>query len=178
VAELAPYGSSVLVGVVDSPVVVGPGGHARFTFRETEGGLLPCVAFEPTKTLPKIAARLLPGDRIRVWGGRAEDAALRLEGIEVLRTVARGGSGANPACPQCGHGMQSLGRGRGFRCPIDHHRLPPEARPRAKSGPPPERGCYHPTPSARRHLHPRAPESGRAGETTVRWWRRQPRTDL
>ena len=178
VAELGPFGSTVLSGEIDAPVEVGPGGHARFSLRTPGGALLRCVAFEPTKTLPRLAARLRPGDRIRVWGGRATDEALRLEGIEVLRTVRRRDAGDNPVCPRCGRAMPSLGRGRGFRCPTDHVRRPPEARSAIELVSAPARGRYHPTPSARRHLHPRAPEPGRPGETTVRWWRRPPRTDL
>jgi tRNA(Ile2)-agmatinylcytidine synthase len=178
VADLPAYTAGVVRGVVATVPEVRPGGHVAFEVADASGRRLPCLAFEPTKTLPRIALRLRPGDRVRVWGGRGADPTFRLEGIEVLRGLARYAKGPNPACPRCGARMHSLGRARGFRCPVDHVRLPPEARGR---GPPGERlaaGRWHPTPSARRHLHPRAPEPGRPGETTVRWFRRRPRTNI
>jgi tRNA(Ile2)-agmatinylcytidine synthase len=171
-----PFGSAVVEGTVRSAPETRAGGHVRFEVRPLRGGSgLECWAFEPTKVLPGIAAALRPGDLVRVWGGRADDPRLRLEGIEVLRTVPREGPGPNPRCEACGRRMESAGTGRGFRCRRDGVRAPPEARAvrfRGPAAPPP--GRYHPTPSARRHLHPRAPEPGRPGESRLRWWLRRP----
>jgi tRNA(Ile2)-agmatinylcytidine synthase len=158
VADLEPYGSAVLEGTVDGTPVVSPGGHVRFTLRDSRDGVATCLAFEPTKTLPRVARSLERGDRIRVWGGRSDDRAFRLEGIRLLRLVPRYGRLEAPTCPACTVRGRSMGTGRGYRCPECRRRFPPEAARRtelpARYGP----GEYHPTASARRHLHPRAAE--------------------
>jgi tRNA(Ile2)-agmatinylcytidine synthase len=178
ISELTPFSSAVLTGVVGGPPVIGPGGHGSFPLTDRSGASVVCVAFEPTKTLPRIVAGLREGDRLRVWGGTGANPTFRLEGIEVLHTRPRSRRAANPRCPSCGRRMHSLGRARGFRCPVDRVRLPPEGRGVRPGAAPPLRGRYHPTPSARRHLHPRAPEGERGSETPVRWWRRFPRANL
>lgn len=173
--RLGPYESAVFVGRVLEPARVGRGGHAHVALRTDTGSTVQCVAFEPTKTLPKLLARLVPGDRLRVWGGRGADPTFRLEGVEVLSTVPRTALGRTPRCPRCGGRTSSLGSARGYRCPRGHARLPPESRRVVPlTTPPPRRGRYHPTPSARRHLHPRGPEGTRGGESPVRWWRNRP----
>jgi tRNA(Ile2)-agmatinylcytidine synthase len=177
-ASLRPYDAAVLEGqLTDGPTAL-RGGHVRFELRERTGATVECWAFEPTKTLPRIAQRLRPGDRLRVWGGRADDARFRLEGLDLIATVPRARDGPNPRCPRCGRRLGSAGRGRGFRCPTDGFRAPPEARGRGTPEPPPALGRYHPTPSARRHLHPRGPEHDRPDPSEGRWWRRAPREDL
>jgi tRNA(Ile2)-agmatinylcytidine synthase len=154
--ELVGYRSGSVAGVLGGPVGVLAGGHVRFDLRDADGELLPCVAFEPTKTLPAVARQLLPGDRLRVWGSRGSSGAVRLEGIEVVRLAPKG-RWTPPRCVRCGRRTRSLGTGRGWRCDACRNRLPPES-----AGWTPERrsllpGVYHPTPSARRHLAPLAP---------------------
>lgn len=134
------------------------GGHVRFEVAVASGERIPCVAFEPTKTLPRVARQLSPGDRVRVWGSRGYDASIHLEGIEVLRWARFFPSGEAPSCPTCHRQTESSGMQRGFRCRRCRTRFPPEAvRPRER-GPSLPTGTYHPTPSARRHLAPRGPE--------------------
>jgi tRNA(Ile2)-agmatinylcytidine synthase len=178
VGELQPYGSARISGeVVDRPRSV-RGGHWGFRLREPESHReLECVAFEPTKTLPRIVRELRPGDRVRVWGGIAEEPLFRLEGIEVQRTVVRIAAGPNPRCPRCGARARSLGAARGFRCVRCRRRLPLEVRERGVREKGPTLGTYHPTPSARRHLAPRAPDSPDGRSTSVRLPRRA-RSDL
>jgi tRNA(Ile2)-agmatinylcytidine synthase len=135
------------------------GGHVQFEVALAAGGRLACVAFEPTKTLPAVARSLAPGDRVRVWGSRGREATVHLEGIEVLRWARTRPRGSPPRCPQCARRTESSGRSRGYRCRTCHLHLPPEAaraRPRSPELP---TGVYHPTPSARRHLAPRAAEA-------------------
>jgi tRNA(Ile2)-agmatinylcytidine synthase len=155
--QLAPYLSAEVEGIVAEAPSVMAGGHVRFGLADPEGTLLPCLAFEPTKTLPKVAQGLEVGDRLRVWGSVGRTPGLRVEGIRLLR-LAASRSWENPVCPSCRRRAGSLGRLRGFRCHRCHRRWAPEAarrRPRARRLSP---GEYHPTPSARRHLAPRAPE--------------------
>jgi tRNA(Ile2)-agmatinylcytidine synthase len=155
-AELTALRSGVVRGRVSEPATALAGGHVRFEIVDPLGTALTCVAFEPTKTLPRIARALSAGDAVRVWGSRGSGPALRLEGIEVLRAGARS---VPPRCPNCRISARSLGRSRGFRCRRCHRRWPPEARGAGSRTLPPPRGVYHPTPSARRHLAPRGPET-------------------
>ena len=175
VAGMRPFAAGAIGGTVDSVPELLRGGHVRFWLRDRPGDRIACLAFEPTKTLPRLARLLWPGDRLLAWGGCGADPVLRLEGIRLIRTVPRLRAGPNPLCPRCGRRTKSLGAGRGFRCPGDHLRLPPESRGAVASAPPPAPGWYHPTPSARRHLAPRP--AGPGGDP-VRWWLRRPRTDL
>jgi len=159
VPALRGYRAGWVRGSVDAPVSVLPGGHVRFDLRDRAGQRLVCLAFEPTKTLPDVARALVAGDRLRVWGSRGPGGALRLEGIEVL-ALASPGRWRAPRCDRCAGRCRSLGSGRGWKCPRCRLRLPPE---RAGWSPVPRTvapGTYHPTPSARRHLAPRAPETG------------------
>lgn len=146
--------------VVGSPSV-GRGGHVRFRVRGASGALLECVAFEPTKTLPKVAASLRDGDRLDVAGGRGRDGTVRVERLVLRALVPRFGPARPPPCPACGVRSRSLGRLRGYRCPRCRRRFPPEAARAPRLAPAFPVGSYDPTASARRHLHPRVPEGVR-----------------
>jgi tRNA(Ile2)-agmatinylcytidine synthase len=162
-AELSVYRSGIVTGTVVGTPRVLAGGHVGFDVVDRAGTPLACIAFEPTKTLPRVAQGLRDGDAVRVWGGRGERPSLRLEGLEVLRLGRAPGGDRPPSCPACGGRARSLGRGRGFRCRHCHGRWPPEAALPAIARRPIGRGEYHPTPSARRHLAPLGPESGPRG---------------
>ncbi len=154
----APFTAGRWRGTVGSDPEVRSGGHVAFSVVDQDGAAVPCIAFEPTKTLPPVARRLVPGDRVQVWGSRASDPTVRLEGLKILALVPRSGPPHPPRCPSCGTSARSLGRLRGYRCARCRRRWPPEA---ARTGPTTTTlrvGSYHPTPSARRHLAPRAPE--------------------
>jgi len=134
------------------------GGHVRVPLVDSEGEPMEAIAFEPTKTLPRVVRHLVPGDRVEVWGSRGSDPVLKLEGLRVLSLAPRWSVGKPPDCPACGRPTRSLGAVRGFRCPRCRRRLPPEAAQRTRRTPPIATGVYHPTPSARRHLAPLGPE--------------------
>ncbi|MHB1866657.1 MAG: TiaS agmantine-binding domain-containing protein [Thermoplasmata archaeon] len=158
-ADLGPFESARVVGTLAADPVARRGGHVEFPLTDDRGASRTCLAFEPTKTLPKAAQRLRRGDRVRIWGSRGASETVRLEGLELLRrSSSRAAKVRPPTCPICQRQMHSLGRGRGFRCDRCRARRPPEsARPVASPAPFP-RGPVHPTPSARRHLAPRGPE--------------------
>jgi tRNA(Ile2)-agmatinylcytidine synthase len=159
VSELAEFRSAVVTGTVGSIPEVLAGGHVRFSVSDVDGASVTCLAFEPTKTLPAVARTLVPGDRLRIWGSRHRDPPFHLEGIEILRLEPRRGRPRPPRCPSCQRTAHSLGRLRGYRCPTCHRRWPPEAAAAPETPPEFPAGVYHPTPSARRHLAPRGPES-------------------
>lgn len=158
VSTLLPYGSGRLRARVGSSPVGLAGGHARVTLVDDEQTAFDALAFEPTKTLPPVVRSLRVGDRVEVWGGRSRDPTFRLEGIRVLTLVPRWGGARAPTCPACRRRARSLGTGRGYRCATCRRRWPPEAATRSKERPTFPAGAYHPTPSARRHLAPLAPE--------------------
>jgi tRNA(Ile2)-agmatinylcytidine synthase len=158
--ELTEFRSAIVSGTVSSEPEPLVGGHVRFSLTDSTGSPLTCVAFEPTKTLPRVARALRPGDRLRVWGSRGRAPGLRLEGIELRSLVLRPGPLRPPECPACERPTRSLGRLRGYRCPSCRARWPPEAARESSLPPGVPAGTYHPTPSARRHLAPLAPEGG------------------
>jgi tRNA(Ile2)-agmatinylcytidine synthase len=156
--DVAAFGSGRVLGrVVDEPRAL-RGGHVRLRLRDSEGTTLEAIAFEPTKTLPRIVQALAPGDRVELWGSRSSSPVLKLEGLRVLTLAPRWSVASPPACPDCRRTTRSLGTVRGFRCPECRRRLPPEAAQRARRPASIRPGEYHPTPSARRHLAPLGPE--------------------
>lgn len=155
--DVRPYRSAIVDGRVASPPRAGPGGHVRFDLEDAAGTSVACLAFEPTKTLPRVARALSVGDRLRVWGSRGASTGLRLEGIRIVRETPRR-TLEKPSCPACRRPGRSLGRHRGFECPGCGRRWPPEALTERRRPPEYPPGTYHPTASARRHLAVRAPE--------------------
>ncbi|MGB6500597.1 MAG: tRNA(Ile)(2)-agmatinylcytidine synthase, partial [Thermoplasmata archaeon] len=111
--EIAPFLSAIVEGTVASIPHAGPGGHVRFDLEDPTGERIPCVAFEPTKTLPRVARSLAVGDRVRLWGSRGGGPGLRLEGLRLVRPVPRFAID-KPTCPTCDRPSRSRGRGRGF----------------------------------------------------------------
>ncbi|HEY6239177.1 MAG TPA: DUF1743 domain-containing protein [Thermoplasmata archaeon] len=156
--RLAPFSAGRIEGSVASAPVTGRGGHVRLDLVEAGGGRISCLVFEPTKTLPRVARALLAGDRVGLWGGRADDPTFRVEGIVVRSLIPRYRPAEAPSCRRCGHRTRSLGRLRGFRCPSCRTRFPPELGRSTRAPPSVSLGVHHPTPSARRHLAPRGPE--------------------
>jgi len=154
VEELTPYTSGEVAATVREFSQVLPGGHARVTVGDDHGAEIEVLAFEPTKTLPRVVRALAPGDRVLLRGSRGKDRILRLESLRIVRWAPRFGPSRAPECPACGRRARSLGRGRGYRCPECHRRWPPESATRTTDSPPFPPAEEHPTPSARRHLHP------------------------
>ncbi len=169
IAEVRPYEPGRLSGRITGPPERGRGGHVRFRLTDAAGGTADCIVFEPTKQLASVAAALAGGDEVRIWGGRGQDPSFRVEGIEIQRAPLRLVGVRPPRCLECGRSANSLGTGRGYRCSGCHRRFPPEAGSARFESPLFGPGVYHPTPSARRHLHPLfrdpRPISPRAGET-------------
>ncbi|MCI4342166.1 MAG: DUF1743 domain-containing protein [Thermoplasmata archaeon] len=176
--ELRPYDAARVSGEVVGPATSVRGGHWRFVVRQPSGGrTLECIAFEPTKTLPALLRTLAAGDRVRLWGGLGAGASFRVEGVELLEAVARWQARSPRRCPACRKRLRSLGQMRGYRCGGCSARYPPELGTNRLAQPAPALGVYHPTPSARRHLAPRAPETA-DGRTPAMRLPRRSRTDL
>jgi tRNA(Ile2)-agmatinylcytidine synthase len=152
------FSAGTITGVVGAPPETIRGGHVRLLLTTRGDRIVECWAFEPSKTLAPVARSLQPGDRIRVDGGRGRSRPVRVERITILSLGVRRGIPVRPRCDRCRRSTESRGSGRGFRCPGCRTRFPPESAKAPVLAPRFPRGTYDPTPSARRHLHPRAPE--------------------
>ena len=114
VSEVEPFSSVVLTGEVASPPEVIPGGHVFFKLRDEHGDEITCAAYEPTKRFRNVVRALIPGDRVKVFGGVDERKTIKLEKLQVLRLVRE--RLVNPRCERCGRRMESAGRHKGYRC--------------------------------------------------------------
>jgi len=152
ISDVRPYQSVVVEGsVVRGPVNL-PGGHVVFALSDSTGEM-ECTAYEPTKEFRDAVRELVPGDRVRVCGGvREEPFTINLEKIEILSLTERRRKVSNPACPECGIRMKSLGSGQGYRCRRCGRRAPEEAAEFETVEPGIREGWYEVPVCARRHL--------------------------
>ncbi len=119
VTTLEPYQSGNITGEVASIPVSWRGGHVFFQLAEYKERV-ECAAFEPTGPFRHTILQLLPGDRVRVYGGvrpgrRNTKWMLNLEKLEVLSLVNTVESRL-PRCNECGGTFESMGKGQGYRC--------------------------------------------------------------
>jgi len=155
--ELRPYRSVLIRGTVASRPIKVPRGHVIVTLM-TEHGLIDVAFFRETGPLTEVAEELVPGDYIEVGGGvrpysPSGRPTVAAELMRVLR-VSRALTKLPPRCPRDGSTMESLGRGKGYRCPRCGLRLPEDAAievelPRALRP-----GLYLPKAGRLRHLTP------------------------
>jgi len=114
--EVEEDSSVITEGVVSTQPRVIQGGHVFFEVRDATSELT-CAAFEPTRDFRKTVLKLVPGDRVVVYGGvrrRKGALTLNLEKLEI-RCLVRARE-VNPRCGSCGRRMESSGRGQGLRC--------------------------------------------------------------
>lgn len=116
---LEPYNPAICVGDVAAQPRTIQGGHVFFPLSD-ETEQVDCAAYEPTGSFRDIVRRLIPSDRVRAYGGVRSPhgkwgRTLNIEKIEVLH-LAQHRQLVNPLCPECGGGMESMGRGKGYRC--------------------------------------------------------------
>ncbi|MCS7136541.1 MAG: tRNA(Ile)(2)-agmatinylcytidine synthase [Nitrososphaerota archaeon] len=139
--------------VADLPKVI-PGGHVFFMLRD-DTGTIQCAAFEPTKSFRNVIRSLRPGDRVKVYGGVKskpnKSLTINLEKIRVI-SLARYVYTSPPSCDICGKKMESLGQGKGYRCPKCGNRLPEDSKVLVEEQRTLTPGIYTVPPSARRHL--------------------------
>ena len=152
--DLKLHQSVVLSGRVDDAPRVLRGGHVIFRLSD-DSGLTDCAVYRPTGSLAVAARDLLPGDRVRAFGGvrgrRRGRPTLNVEKLEVLHLVEKI-ERVNPVCSDCGGRYESMGRGQGLRCKKCGQRnnssskiqIPHERRLQPT--------VYLPPPRARRHL--------------------------
>jgi tRNA(Ile2)-agmatinylcytidine synthase len=152
--DLKPHQSGALSGKVEEVPRVLRGGHVIFRLRD-DSGLLDCAVYRPTGSLAMAARDLLPGDRVRVYGGirgwREGTPTLNVEKLEVLHLVEKIND-ANPMCSNCGGRCESMGRGQGLRCKKCGKRNENAAKIQVRQQRHIQSTIYVPPPRARRHL--------------------------
>jgi tRNA(Ile2)-agmatinylcytidine synthase len=117
VDELEPYCPAIVSGEVAKAPRTIKGGHVIFGLSD-ETGRIDCAAYEPTGSFREVVRKLIPGDAVRAYGGVREEGSMRtlnLEKMEVLE-LSEDLQMVNPACPYCAGAMESMGRGKGYRC--------------------------------------------------------------
>lgn len=147
VKELRPYDCAILEGIVTAGPCTIAGGHVFFRFSDGTG-TLDCAAYKPTGVFRDYVKLLVPGDRLRVYGGISRHPhTLNLEKIELLELEKVFVKDA-PIC--CGKRMSSAGKGKGLKCKKCGKRVGESAQKET----PRELvlGFYEVPPGARRHL--------------------------
>ncbi|MEM2128579.1 MAG: hypothetical protein QXN86_02840, partial [Candidatus Methanomethylicaceae archaeon] len=116
---LKPYQAAVVEGRLTCPPKVIRGGHTIAELGDGTG-MVDIAAYEKSGEIQRVLRGLLPGDRVRAYGGvsahegQLPKLTLNLEKIEILelvRTAAR-----NPLCGKCMVRMKAKGKGKGYEC--------------------------------------------------------------
>ncbi|MEJ5292072.1 MAG: tRNA(Ile)(2)-agmatinylcytidine synthase [Candidatus Methanosuratincola sp.] len=154
-AKLAPYQAAVIEGELAAPPKVIRGGH---TIAElTDGkGRIDVAAYEKSGEIQRALRGLLPGDRVRVYGGvhvhvhegqqtRMTFNIEKLEILELVRAAAR-----NPVCGKCEVRMKNKGKNKGYRCEKCGREAKEPATERLERNV--KEGVYLPPPRSVRHL--------------------------
>jgi tRNA(Ile2)-agmatinylcytidine synthase len=118
-SEAQPYGSIFAKGTVSRNPEIVPLRHVVFAIAD-QTAPLDCAAYEPTGALRKIARQLEVGDEIEIYGAVRKPHAgkpltVNLEKINILKLAPKTRM-QNPACPNCGKHLKSMGKNQGFRC--------------------------------------------------------------
>jgi tRNA(Ile2)-agmatinylcytidine synthase len=153
--EIKPYSSVIAKGVVSRSPEIIPLRHIIFAIKD-ETAEVDCAAYEPTGALRKIAEQLIPGDVVEVYGAikrrpKAERLTVNLEKINVM-SLAPDLAFQNPICPSCGKRMESMGRGKGFRCKKCGAKYPHEEKISVAKKRRLQSGLYFTSSRSQRHL--------------------------
>ncbi|MFA5771619.1 MAG: tRNA(Ile)(2)-agmatinylcytidine synthase [Thermoplasmata archaeon] len=116
VADVKPYESVIIGGVVTNNPVNISGGHVIFSI---DGGdvAIDCAAYEPTKNFRNTIRELTCGDEVVVYGGvREKPLTINIEKMKVKKLARVSEKIGNPRCPICRKSMKSMGKNVGYRC--------------------------------------------------------------
>ncbi len=119
ISEVKPHHPVILEGEVSANPKMITGRHVIFQLKD-ETGVIDCAAYEPTGILRKVAGRLIVGDSVRVMGSVRPSSidrplTINLEKMEILELKPKV-LYVNPVCPKCNSRMESMGKGKGYRC--------------------------------------------------------------
>jgi len=116
ISGLEPWISAKVEGKVTKAPKVIEGGHV-FIELSYGNSSVTAAAYEPTKNFREIVKKLIPNDRIQVWGGvRKDPLTINIEKLKILNLVEKRVKVSNPTCPNCGKNMSSMGSNAGYRC--------------------------------------------------------------
>jgi tRNA(Ile2)-agmatinylcytidine synthase len=150
IAEINPYESVIVKGKVMSAPITIPGGHVIFSLGD-HGEVVDAAVYEPAKQFRNVARRLVPGDKVVLYGSvRHSPRTINVERIKIERLARVEKKVANPMCQDCGKRMKSVGKGKGYRCvKCGKKSSKPEMKTVERKL---EKKCYEPPVCARRHL--------------------------
>ena len=152
IKDVKAYQNVILRGKVVKEAKNIEGGHTIFKIEDSTGKI-DCAAYEPTKNFRKIIEKLKVGDEVEVYGTvRDEPRTINIEKIRILKLAEVKVKVANPICPKCGRRMESIGRGKGYRCRKCGIKLPEEAAEFKVLKREIRKGWYEVPVIARRHL--------------------------
>ncbi|KYC45989.1 MAG: tRNA(Ile2) 2-agmatinylcytidine synthetase TiaS [Candidatus Methanofastidiosum methylothiophilum] len=120
IADVKPYSSVIVKGIVSKNPYTVPGGHVFFEISNSKK--LICAAYEPTKEFRNIVRKLSKGDTIIAYGGVLDTEhglTINLEKIEII-TLAEVQKIEKPICKMCNNPMKSIGKDKGYRCKKCH----------------------------------------------------------
>ncbi|TMI67464.1 DUF1743 domain-containing protein [Candidatus Bathyarchaeota archaeon] len=154
ITELQADQSGNITGEVMTHPVSNLGGHVFFRLLDNSGEV-DCAAYEPTGPFRDEVLLLVPGDRIRAFGGVGSGPlgvlTFNMEKFEVIHLVECTES-KRRSCKKCGGSLESMGRGQGGRCRRCGYRLSGPLKdliPKRRQIQP---GLHMPPPRALRHL--------------------------
>jgi tRNA(Ile2)-agmatinylcytidine synthase len=150
IPDINPYESVVVEGKVMSVPRTIPGGHVIFSLGHHGEGIDAAV-YEPAKQFRNVARRLVPGDKVVLFGSvRDSPRTINIERIKVERLARVEKKVANPMCGDCRKRMKSVGKDKGYRCVrCGKKSSKPEMKTVKRKL---EKGFYEPPVCARRHL--------------------------
>jgi tRNA(Ile2)-agmatinylcytidine synthase len=130
------------------------GGHVFFRLAD-DSGEVDCAAYEPTGQFRSEVLSLVPGDRIRAFGGVRSSPlralTLNLEKFEVVHLV-NSIELRNRPCEKCGGTLESMGRAQGGRCRKCGHKVSGPLKNNVRRRRQLQLGLYMPPPRVLRHL--------------------------
>ncbi len=127
IKDIKVYQNIILRGKIVEEARRIEGGHTIFKIEDSTGKI-DCAAYEPTKNFRNIIEKLRVGDDVEVYGSvRDEPRTINIEKIKITKLAEVKVKVANPRCPKCGRRMESIGKGKGYRCRRCGIKLPEEA---------------------------------------------------
>ncbi len=152
ISKTEPWISAKVKGIVRSEPYTIKGGHVFFKM-EDKTGKITAAAYEPTKSFREIVKKLMPGDKVELWGGiRDEPKTLNIEKMRVIKLTEKIVKVSNPECSECGKKMSSMGTDAGYRCKRCRTKADEDQAVRKEAERELREGLYEVPVSARRHL--------------------------
>ncbi len=149
ISDMKQFGCYIVNGIVKDTYRVIEGGHIFFTLEDSSGEI-ECAAYEPTKGFRNIIKKLIPGDKVEIYGGIGAQGTLNIEKIRIME-LATLFKQENPLCG-CGKRMKSAGQNKGFKCVQCGSKLRDGQKINIEILRDIKKGFYEVPPSARRHL--------------------------